>query len=256
MKAMVAARTEPYLAGWNRLRTDPHAELNYTPKPSASMYRIPSMSTYVNLHKDGIAANLHAVQWVVTGDAAHARKTAEILNAWSSTMTGIPSTGDPILAAGITGYLLAAAGEVLRATYPEWSVADQTRLKNLLVNVFYPPLHNFLIYHEPDGRPHTNTGVNQHFFTNWDAVAMNTIAAMGVFADDRAVFEDAVNAFKNGIAIRKDQSLAVSSSGRPRLTFSGSIPQWMVSGAGPEPAPIRNLQGKVLRPVAVSRALR
>ena len=33
MKERVAGNVEPYVAGWNKLRTDSHAALDYAPKP-------------------------------------------------------------------------------------------------------------------------------------------------------------------------------------------------------------------------------
>jgi hypothetical protein len=226
MKTMVAARVEPYLAGWNRLRTDSHAQVGYTPHPTAIVQRIPDTVSYQALNSDAVAAHLNAIEWTVTGDAAYARKAVEILNGWSSTLTTFPSGGDPVLTAGLTGYQLAVAAEIVRATYTEWSLADQDRLKTLLLTKFYPIFHNFLIFHEPDGLPHTNMGVNQHFFTSWDAIAMVSMAAIGVFADDRAKYLEALDAFKNG----------TGNGNIMRAVFDGDTGQLMESGRDPEHA--------------------
>lgn len=168
------------------------------PRPYPVLQRIPDAVSYAQLIEDVHAAHLHTFAWVITGNTQHADKAVQILNGWSSTLTSIPSTGDPVLAAGLAGYQMAAAAETLRATYPAWQAADQQRLRAKLVDLFYPPLHNFLIYHEPDGLVHSNTGVDQHFYTNWDAAAMVAIGAIGVFADDRAKYQEAVDSFSKG----------------------------------------------------------
>jgi MYXO-CTERM domain-containing protein len=226
MKDRVAANVEPYVAGWNRLRTDSHTAVGYTPHPYAAVQRIPDTVSYDALVNDAIAAHTHAIAWVITGDEAYATKAAEILNTWSSTLTSFPSTGDPILSSGLTGYELAAAAEILRATYPSWSSSDQARLKTLLLDVFYPPNHNFLIYHEPDGLVHTNTGVNLHFFASWDAIALATVGAIGVFADDRSKYQEAVDYYKNG----------TGNGAIMRAVFDGATGQLQESGRDPEHA--------------------
>jgi MYXO-CTERM domain-containing protein len=226
MKDRVAASVEPYVTGWNKLRTDSRCGLNYAPHPYAVLQRIPDQVSWDALVSDGIAAHLQTIAWVITGDSAHAAKAAEILNAWSSTLTSVPSTGDPILSAGTTGFQLASAAEVLRATYPAWSASEQERLKTLLLNLFYPPNHNFLIYHEPDGLVHTNTGVNLHFYASWDVIAMVTVGAIGVFADDRAKYQEAVDYFKSG----------TGNGAIMRAVFDATTGQLQESGRDPEHA--------------------
>jgi len=198
LKERVAEGAQPYVVGWERVKSDPRASLDYVPEPYAVVQRTPDRASYDSLMQDVHAAELHAISWVITGEEAHAKKAAEILDAWSNTITSIPSTGEPVLAAGIAGYQLAAAAETLRATYPAWDGMAAQRLQSKLLTIFYPPLHNFLIYHDGDGLEHQNTGVNVHFYTNWDASAMVTIGAIGVFADDRAKYQEALDAFTSG----------------------------------------------------------
>jgi hypothetical protein len=127
LKQRVAANAEPYAIGWQRVRTDPRASLDYLPQPHAIVQRVPDRVSYDALIQDVHAAQLHTISWVISGDEAHAQKAAEILDAWATTLTSIPSTGEPVLAAGIAGYQLVAAAETLRATYPSWGAAAQRR---------------------------------------------------------------------------------------------------------------------------------
>jgi hypothetical protein len=226
LKRAVAAGEEPYLAGWNKLKGDSHASLSYQARPRASVARMPSAASYDALINDAIAAHLHAVAYAITGQQAHADKAAEILDAWSGTLTSFPSDGDPVLSSGLTGYQLAAASELLRATYPAWPAERIARVKNVLSELLYPPNHNFLIYHEPDGLPHTKTGVNQHFFASWDAIAATTVAAIGVFTDDRAKYQEAIDYFKHG----------TGNGAIERAVFDAATGQLQESGRDPEHA--------------------
>ncbi len=226
MKQRVAEGAEPYVTGWEKLSTDPRASLDYTPQPYAVLQRTPDRTSYDALIQDVHAAQIHTIIWVITGAEEHAQKAVEILNAWSAALSSIPSTGEPVLAAGISGYQLVAAAETLRATYPAWELADQEQLQAKLSTIFYPPLHNFLLYHDGDGLEHTDVGVNVHYYTNWDASAIVTIGAIGVLTDDRAKYEEALDAFTNG-----------SGNGNiTRAVYDPATGQLMESGRDPEHA--------------------
>jgi hypothetical protein len=180
MRAMVAADTEPYVAGWNRLASDGRASVDYQPTPFAVVTRTSGGTGEGNaeLRDDAMRAFLNAVSWFVSEDEAHALKAAEILDAWSSTLTAIEGDADRFLAAGLYGYLLANAGEILRHTYPGWSETAQDRFERMLLDIFYSLSHEFL-------ETHAGSRVDHHF-TNWDAAQLVNIASIGVFADDRA----------------------------------------------------------------------
>lgn len=226
LKQRVAEGAEPYVIGWERVKSDSRSSPDYQPRPYAVVQRTPDRVSYDALMQDVHAAQLHTISWVITGDVVHAKKAAEILDAWSETITSIPSTGEPVLAAGIAGYQLAAAAETLRATYPDWDATAQERLESKLLTIFYPPLHNFLIYHDGDGLEHSNTGVNVHFYTNWDASAMVTIGAIGVFTDDRAKYQEALDAFTSG----------TGNGNITRAIYDASTGQPMEAGRDPEHA--------------------
>lgn len=192
MRDRVAAGEEPYVAGWNRLRTDSRTSLDYTPTAFAVVIRDPNggETGNVELRADATRAFFHAAAWVISEDEAYARKSAEILNAWSSTLTAIEG-GDRFLAAGLYGYMLANAGEILRHTDSGWSEADADRFERMLVEIFYPLSSEFLVTHG-GSRP-------DHHYTNWDAAQMVNIASIGVFSDSRLMYDEAVDYFFNGI---------------------------------------------------------
>jgi hypothetical protein len=192
MRDRVSAGEEPYLGGWDRLRNEARASIDYTPTPFAIVTRSSGGTGEGNteLRDDATRAFFLAVQWFVAEDRAHADKSAEILNAWSGTLTAIEGDADRFLAAGLYGYLLANAGEILRHTYDGWSASDADRFERMLVEIFYPLSHEFL-------ETHAGSRVDHHF-ANWDAAQLVNIASIGVFSDDRAMYDEAIGYFYNG----------------------------------------------------------
>ena len=192
LRERVSEGVEPYLTGWNRLRNEARASLAYTPAPFAVVTRNSGGTGEGNteLRADATRAFFHAVQWFVAEDEVHAQKSAEILNAWSSTLTAIEGDADRFLAAGLYGYLLANAGEILRHTYEGWSETDADRFEQMLVEIFYPLSHEFL-------ETHAGSRADHHF-ANWDAAQLVNIASIGVFSDNRALYDEAVDYFYNG----------------------------------------------------------
>ncbi len=192
MRSQVALGAEPYLSGWNRLRGESRASADYQATPFAIVTRNSDGTGEGNteLRDDAARALFTAVAWFVSGDEAYARTATGILNAWSSTLTAIEGDTDRFLAAGLYGNLLANAGELLRHTYPGWSVTDAERFERMLTEIFYPLSHEFL-------ETHAGSRVDHHY-ANWDAAQMVNIASIGVFSDQRALYEEAVDYFYEG----------------------------------------------------------
>jgi hypothetical protein len=133
------------------------------------------------LGEDAIAAYTHALHWSLSGEAAHARKAAEILNAWSGKMRSI--TGhDAKLLGGIVGYKLCNAAELLRNAEAHWTAADQARFAGMMTNVFVPLLRDFF--------PAANG--------NWDASMIVTLMSIGIVCEDHALYEKARDYYLTG----------------------------------------------------------
>jgi len=184
--------TSPWSGSWDLLINNSHASLSYTPHPQTIVYRGYDgvhPENYGNLFNDVAAAYACALRWKISGDTAYADKAVQIMNAWSSTLTGISGTTDADLAAGIYGYEFANAGEIMR-TYSGWAAADLTSFQNMMKNVFYPINHDFLIRHN-------NTDIT-HYWANWDLCNMASILAIGVLCDDVNLFNEAVTYFQSG----------------------------------------------------------
>ncbi|HEY9009043.1 MAG TPA: alginate lyase family protein [Ohtaekwangia sp.] len=190
MQTKVKANAQPWLAGWNKLTSNVHASLNWVPNAPDTIYRgsdgVHQDNNYI-LFNDVAAAYATAIRWKVSGDEAYAKKSIEIMNAWSSKLKYIAG-GDRVLAAGLSGYEFANAAEIMR-TYSGWKSADFERFKNMMLTVFYPINHDFLTRHER---------CITHFYANWDLCTMASIMAIGVLCDKREYYNEAVQYFKSG----------------------------------------------------------
>ena len=184
IRKQVRAEAEPRISGWEKLRDHRVARLNWTPDPRAHVkrgaYNNPDVGA-TEFMMDGQAAQAHAIQWYVTQNREHARKAVEVLNAWSHTLRTI-SEHDARLLVGMAGVNYVNAAELMKHTYDGWSNPDQRAFRRMLREVFYPVIKDF--YPTANG--------------NWDASMIQTMMAMGVFLEDRRMFNRAVDYYMYG----------------------------------------------------------
>ena len=187
----VAAQTQPWYAGWQKLTTNGHTNLNWSPRPATTINRGGTgPQNYPQLYGDIAAAYACALNWVATGNTAYADKAVQIMNAWSSTLQNLAGDSNVDLAAGIYGYEFAIVGEMMRG-YSGLSAANLSAFQSMMVNCFYPINIDFL-------NRHNNTDIT-HYWANWDLCSMASIMAIGVLTDDHAMFDEAVNYYLNGL---------------------------------------------------------
>ena len=184
VKGQLAAGEEPWKSAWAQLQAAEIASLSYSPKPRAKVVRgarnRPDLGSS-RMSADSSAAYTHSLQWSLTGERAHAEKAVEILNAWSGTLESV-SGHDARLLIGIDGVKFCNAAELLRYSDANWLPEDQKRFEEMLRGVFYPAIKDF--YPTANG--------------NWDASMIQTMLAMGIYLDDREMFNRAVDQFLRG----------------------------------------------------------
>ncbi|WP_025682447.1 alginate lyase family protein [Paenibacillus maysiensis] len=204
MKAQVAAQASPWIEEWNILRDNSLASLNYTPRPQNVVYRADrshgTSGTY-ELENDSSAAYYHAIQWYITGDQAHANKAIAILNGWSSTLQSIEGN-EAFITAGLNGYKLLNAAEILRYSNAGWQQRDMNRFSALMTNVFYPNVSDF--------------GYLKGFVKDaaQEALCMLFVMDYGVWMNDQAIYNTAVDYYKNGQGHGAIQNFIQTSEGQ------------------------------------------
>lgn len=180
----IAAGAEPWKSAWEQLQRSDSASLDYAPRPRAEVIRGPYNNPNIGsseMSSDAAAAYAHALQWCLTGEKAHAMKAIEILNAWSATLQTV-SGHDTKLLIGMLGVKFCNAAELIRHTYDGWEEEDQQSFEKMLRQVFYPAIKEY--YPSANG--------------NWDGSMIQTILAMGIYLDDREMFNNAVEYYLKG----------------------------------------------------------
>ena len=184
IKSKIQAGEQPWSDAFKQLQESPYAKLDWEPEPRAHVQRGPYNKPNIggdDFMRGGAAAYTQALQWVMTDNVAYAKKAATILYAWSSTLEKI-SHHDTRLLVGMAGIQYCNAAELLKHTWDEWAEKEQAQFESMLRTIFYPIIRDFF--------PAANG--------NWDASMQQTMMAMGVFLDDAAMFERAVEYTRSG----------------------------------------------------------
>jgi len=183
IKKKLQAGAEPWKSAWETLRASRYASPDWRPGREPNVVRDLGgrWRGARELGDDALAAYAQALQWSLTGERAHARRAVEILNTRSRSLKSIPGH-DAKLLAGITVYKFCNAAEIIRYTSEEWTAEDQKQFARMLTNIYYPLIQDFF--------PQANG--------NWDASMIVTMMCIGIFCDNRPMYERAKNYFLHG----------------------------------------------------------
>ncbi|MEO5914384.1 MAG: glycoside hydrolase family 97 catalytic domain-containing protein [Luteolibacter sp.] len=197
IKAAVAERTLPTYAGYEVFRADPHSQADYKMRgPKAMVGRNPTVGAE-DYDNDATAAYQCALMWTITGDMTYANKAKEIVNAWSATLKSITGK-DAVLMAGLGPFKMVNAAEILRHTNAGWVPAEVARTEKHFREVIYPVIRDFA--------PFANG--------NWDAAAIKTVLAIGVFCDDRTIYERALRYYVDGAGDGRLSNYVINETGQ------------------------------------------
>lgn len=181
MKKGVMEKLEPIYSGYKIFAENPCSSSSYKMQGPLSMVgRNPTVGQGV-YDGDANAAHQNAVMWAITGEKAYAKKAIQILNAWSSTLKSITGK-DAVLMGGLGSFKMVNAAEIIRYTNAGWKDEDIKQTEKHFREVIYPVIKDFA--------PFANG--------NWEAAAMKTVMAIGVFCNDREIFERALCYYVNG----------------------------------------------------------
>ncbi|MGA2060231.1 MAG: alginate lyase family protein [Thermoguttaceae bacterium] len=181
IKNNVKDGVEPWAGAWKEFQNNRFLVKTFQPRPLETVGRGVGSTGMNNMANDGTAAYNNAIAWYVTGDEDYAKKTVQILNAWSYKCKTINGK-DAVLCAGIYGYKFANAAEIIRYSYQDWPQEEIEQFKTMMKTVFYPVIKDFATF--ANG--------------NWDACCLPTMMSIGIFCDDRVIFDRAVRYYMDG----------------------------------------------------------
>ena len=188
---LVKENSYPAMGSYDLLRKVPGASFEYEMKgPFENISRAGKYGyTKAPCESDCNAAYYNALMWNITGDVRHADKAMEILRGYASTLQKIYGPDDP-LCAGLQGFMLINAAEIMRYTYQDnqyvkgWSEADTKSIEGMFRNVFLPVLTTFV-----QAKPYANG--------NWGGSVNKMVMAIGIFCNDEPLYNQAVDFFYN-----------------------------------------------------------
>jgi regulation of enolase protein 1 (concanavalin A-like superfamily) len=109
--------------------------------------------------------------WYFTGNEAYAQRAHDILLAWANTQTEF-SGGESPLDLGDFAYRFVGGADILRGTWPGWTSADTTAVKNYFGNVLLPATNPY--------------GESMFGAANKGALALVAGGLISIFNDDTA----------------------------------------------------------------------
>lgn len=190
--SLVKNNINPAIGSFVKLRSEPEALASYGVQ---GPFRYISRSGEYGYTKkpcedDFNAAYYNALMWCITKDKNHADKAMEIIRAYAGTLERIFPRDAP-LCAGLQGFILVNAAEIMRYTYCTdnyvngWNANDSQQTESMFRNVFLPVLKDFY------ATPAYSNG-------NWGIAVTKAMIGMAVFMNDRELYDEAINFFYHG----------------------------------------------------------
>ena len=133
---------------------------------------------------DFLAAYYNALRYVITGEEAHAATAMKIIRAYANRLQAIDGHDGP-LCAGLQGFILVNACELLRYEYPAWTKGDTRSTESMLRRAFLPVLDEF-----DRLSPYANG--------NWGAAVNKMRLALAVYTNDAKQYARAIGYYRHG----------------------------------------------------------
>jgi predicted alpha-1,2-mannosidase len=183
MKQQIIAEKQPWKTAFDNLKKQ--TSLDFQPQAFTHISIGPYGANSIGGREFGESAKAaynHALMWYITENKAYAHKAIEILNAWSYQLWDFDAN-DAKLSVGLNGSTYLNAAEILKHTDSGWAEKDKEQFERLVLTVFYPTIKDF--FTEANG--------------NWDASMINTLLCIGIYTDNPAIFNYAVERYYRGI---------------------------------------------------------
>ena len=181
--------TQPAIGSYEKLSTDPKASYGYEIKGPFPIISRADKYGYTKgpCEDDFNAAYYNSLMWIITKDERHAHKAMEIIREYSAVLRKITPRDDP-LCAGLQGFIIVNAAEIMRYTFPAekfdggWN-AEDTRLSETMLREAFIPV--FTKFH---ATPAYTNG-------NWGLSVLKGMIGMAVFLDDEKMFNEAIERY-------------------------------------------------------------
>ncbi|GAA4800593.1 alginate lyase family protein [Streptomyces ziwulingensis] len=183
-RGKVDAGAQPWKAAFDQMKASRYADLNRTPKARAVVecgsYSNPNLGC-TDEREDAIAAYTDALLWYFTRDERYARKSIELMDAWSAVVKDHTNSNAP-LQTGWAGSSWPKAAEIIKYTYTgTW--AGSGRFATMLRDVYLPEIIN---------------GSNSN--GNWELTMTEAAVGISVFLEDKASYDKAMALFRTRAA--------------------------------------------------------
>lgn len=213
VKARVNAGAQPWKSAYDQMLASKYGSLSRTAKPRAVVecgsYSNPNYGC-TDEREDAIAAYTLALAWYIGGDSRYAKKSVEIMDAWSAVIKDHTNSNAP-LQTGWAGSSWPRAAEIVKYTYSSWP--NSGRFGTMLRNVYLPKVIN-----------------GSHSNGNWELSMMEAAIGIAVFLEDRGAYDKAVAKVRGRVPayiyLTSDGSLPKTAPGSGLDTRDEIIKYW------------------------------
>ena len=192
IKTKLSAQLDPWQASWDKLTSIKYSQSNYVHNAVAVVSRDGAAANGDKLWHDTAAAFNLALRWKIEGNATYAEAASSILGSWGKTLTSFAGNDDQYLMAGLQGYQLINAAELLRDYTPFESSGNAQAFIDMFTSTFLHANMFFLNHQAPSEHNH------QHFHANWELCNLASAMAFGVYTENATIYDFAIQYFKNG----------------------------------------------------------
>ncbi|MFI5711103.1 alginate lyase family protein [Kribbella sp. NPDC051620] len=179
VRAKVNAGAQPWTNAFNQAKNSAYGSLSRAPKARAVVECGPYSDPDIGCRDergDAIAAYTDAVIWYITRDDRYAQKAIQLMDAWSATIRDHTNSNAPLQTAWSASSWPKAA-EIIKHVYGNWP--NSARFGTMLRNVYLPEIIN---------------GSNSN--GNWELSMTEAIQGIGVFLEDRTVYDKAISLYR------------------------------------------------------------
>jgi len=209
-KQLLADGDQRIKKAWDILCANEYSSSSVVTWPVETIVRGGSGSqNYMNVARGAAMAYQNALRWKIGGTRDNADAAVRILMAWARGNRWVSGDTNLSLAAGIYGYELANAAELMR-DYDGWSREDFDEFRRYMIRTWYNPAIDFLRRRHDTWLNERYAGLGQrpgHYWSNWGLCNALCVMSIGILCDDVHMYNQGVSFYKyDHVGTFKDRS--------------------------------------------------